>query len=133
MAPNVSALLATRAVHWLRNFILFSSFLMISWAWLSSSHRDVKDCTEKSILKDTQNKHSASDSNTDQVANVDDILVSIILVEDEKQQQRPIMNILIYYYLCWVLGRYMQVITNLSCLFLIPFFLPNLPHLSFYS
>ena len=62
---------------------------MISWAWLSSSQRGVKDCTESKVLKSIQPKYSASDSNTDYIVNAHE---SIIVVEGEKQQQRPIMN-----------------------------------------
>ena len=83
MAPNISALLATRVVHWLRNVILFSSFLMISWAWLSSSQRDVKDCTESKVLESIKPKYSASDSHADYVVNADDYIISM---EGEKQQ-----------------------------------------------
>lgn len=93
MAPNISALLATRAVHWSRNVTLFSSFLMISWAWLSSSQRGVRDCTrESNVLKSIQPKYSASDSNTDYVISADGSQISIILVDNEKKHWRPIIN-----------------------------------------
>lgn len=87
MAPSISALLATRAVHWLRNVILFSSFLMISWAWLSSSQRGVKDCTESKVLESIQQVILTLCCKW-HLYTVD----SVIFVEGEKQQQRPIMN-----------------------------------------
>lgn len=72
--------------------MLFSSFLMISWAWWSSSHRCAKDCVESKVLKSIQSRNSASDSNTDYVVNADDSQISVVWVGDEKQQHRPIMN-----------------------------------------
>lgn len=133
MAPNISALLVTRAVHWLRNVILFSSFLMMSWAWLSSSQRGTKDCTESNILKSIQPKYSAMDSNTYYVVSADSSKSQLSWWRIKSSSKDQLMNdteILI----TLLASRPMQGLTKSFTSILDSFFLyfPNLPLLYVY-